>query len=216
MGGNDNIFFHVSNVDMVVKQDKSLPSPTFEIEVKATFVIVERDCGVGGEVFMEVGRITSEVVHEFPLEDLISDSNGAVLDMLDSMRVPVQPSMVEEIAAIAVRWAAAARESDRKVLRMRVEIEAVVDHVPDFGNDDTDDDNEDEAAMTMEEVAENVGKVVVEGSEKDCPVCLEELVVGSEAACMPCSHVFHDLCIVTWLKKTKRCPCCRFMLSKEN
>ncbi|XWS38933.1 hypothetical protein CRYUN_Cryun18bG0006300 [Craigia yunnanensis] len=213
MAGDNNSFSHVSNFDMEVQHDKSLLSPMFEIEVKATFVIVERNSGIGGELFMEAGRIISEVIHEFPFEDLINDSNSAVLDMLNSMRVPVQQSMVEEIAATSVRLAVAARDRDSKVLRMLVEIEAIVDHVPDFGNDDTDDDNEDEGAVTAEQVAESVGKVLVEGSGKDCPICLEELEVGSEAACMPCSHVFHDLCIATWLNKKKRCPCCRFKLS---
>ena len=214
MAGDNNSFSHISNIVMEVRHDKSLLSPMFEIEVKATFVIVEINSGFGGEMFIEVGRIISEVIDEFPLKDFINDANVAVLDMLNSMRVPVQQSMVEEIVANAVRLAAAVRDRKSKVLRMHVEIEAVVDHVPDFGNEDTDDDNENEGAVTAEEVAENVGNVVVEGSGKDCPICLEELVVGSEAACMPCSHVFHDLCIVTWLNKKKRCPCCRFKLSQ--
>ncbi|XVE65512.1 hypothetical protein DITRI_Ditri08aG0005600 [Diplodiscus trichospermus] len=214
---NNNSFSHVSNVDMEVRHDKSLSSSMFEIEVKATFVIVERSSGVEGEVFMEMGRIISEVVYEFHLEDLINDSNAAVLDMLNSMRIPAQPSTVEEIAATAVRLAVAARDRDcSEVLRMPVEIEAVVDHMPDFLNDDTDDENEDEVGATAEELEENMGKVVVEATGKDCPICLEELVVGSEAACMPCSHVFHCLCILTWLNKKKRCPCCRFKVCKIN
>ncbi|XP_021291170.1 E3 ubiquitin-protein ligase AIP2-like [Herrania umbratica] len=215
---------HVSIVDMEVPCDKTSSSssssssspPMFEIEVKATFIIVEKNTGAGDEMFVEAGRIISHVIHEFPMEDLINDGNGAVSDMLNSMRVPVQPSMVEEIAICAVRLVTAVRYRNSKVLRMQVEIEAVVDDVPDFGTDDDtdgDDNDADEGPVKAEELAENVGKVVVEGSGKDCPICLEELVVGFEAACMPCSHVFHDHCIVTWLKRKKRCPCCRFKLS---
>ncbi|KAK8704075.1 hypothetical protein V6N13_047708 [Hibiscus sabdariffa] len=194
-------------------------SSVFEIEVKATFVIVHRIPGAGDEPSVEVGRIISQVIHEFPLDDLINDGNGAVLDMLDSMRVPVQPSMVEEIAATAVRLAVDARNRDGKVFRMEVAVEAVVDNVPDFGNDDDDDDDDDDSddegvAMTAEEVAESVGKTVVDEAGKECPICLEELVVGGEAACVPCSHSFHEVCIVTWLKKKKRCPCCRLDFSK--
>ncbi|XVF66109.1 hypothetical protein PTKIN_Ptkin10aG0008000 [Pterospermum kingtungense] len=204
----------------VVRHDKALPSPMFEIEVKGTFVIVD-SVGGGGEIYTEAGRIISEVIHEFPLEDIIDDANGAVLDMLNSMRLPVQPAVVEEIAATSFRMAVAARDGrDSEVLRMQVEIEAVVDHVPDFGDNDTDDDDDSEdegVVVTAEEVAENVGKVVVvEASGTDCPICLEELAMGSDAACMPCSHVFHDLCISTWLSKKKRCPCCRFKLTKLN
>ncbi|KAL4274103.1 hypothetical protein GQ457_13G023670 [Hibiscus cannabinus] len=191
----------------------SSSSSVFEIEVKATFVIVHRSPGAGDEPSVEVGRIISQVIHEFPLDDLINDGNGAVLDMLHSMRVPVQPSMVEEIAATAVRLAADARDRGGKVLRMEVAVEAVVDNVPDFGSDDDDSDDEG-AAMTAEEVAESMGKTAVDEAGKECPICLEELAVGGEAACVPCSHCFHEVCIVTWLKKKKRCPCCRFDLSK--
>ncbi|MBA0855011.1 hypothetical protein Goshw_007923 [Gossypium schwendimanii] len=185
----------------------SSSSAVFEIEVKATFIIVD-------ELFEETGRILSQVIHEFPFDDLINDGNGAVLDMLNSMRVPVQQSMVEEIATTAVHLAAAARDADGKVLRMEVEIEAVVNEVPDFGSDDTDiEDDDDDEGVAMEVVARSVRKTVVETAEKDCTICLEELEVGGEAARMPCSHVFHEACIVTWLKKKKCCPCCRFDFS---
>ncbi|TYI38956.1 hypothetical protein ES332_A02G065800v1 [Gossypium tomentosum] len=185
----------------------SSSSAVFEIEVKATFIIVD-------ELFEEAGRILSQVIHEFPFDDLINDGNGAVLDMLNSMRVPVQQSMVEEIATTAVRLAAAARDTDGKVLRMEVEIEAVVNEVPDFGSDAMDiEDDDDNEGVAMEVVAESVRKTVVETAEKDCTICLEELAVGGEAARIPCSHVFHEACIVTWLKKKKCCPCCRFDFS---
>ncbi|GMJ02120.1 hypothetical protein HRI_003881200 [Hibiscus trionum] len=206
----------MSEIDMEAPLNNSSScSSLFEIEVKATFIIVERNPSAGDEPFVEAGRIISQVIHKFPLDDLINDGYGAVLDMLNSMCVPVQPSMVEEIASTAVRLAADARDRDGKVSTMQVAIEAVVDDVPDFGSGDNDIDDSDEegVAMMEEEVAGSVGKTVVDSTGKECPICLEELVVGGEAACMPCSHAFHELCIVTWLKKKKRCPCCRFDLS---
>nr|KJB72828.1 hypothetical protein B456_011G200000 [Gossypium raimondii] len=205
MAAENISFLHVSNV-------KSLPSPMFEIELKATFIIVESNGGVDAETFSEVGRIISHVIHEFPLEDLINDGNGAVLDMLNSMSVPVQTSTVEEIAASAVRMAAAVRDGGSKVSRMRVGIETVVDNVPDFGNNDTDDDDDDEGTVRAEQATEKLVKLMVEVSGKDCAICLEELAMGSEAVCMPCSHTLHDICIAAWLKKKKRCPYCRFKL----
>ncbi|MBA0570965.1 hypothetical protein Golob_004563 [Gossypium lobatum] len=173
----------------------------FEIELKATFIIVESNGGVDAETFTEVRRIISHVIHEFPLEDLINDGNGTVLDMLNSMRVPVQT------------------DGGSKVLRMWVGIETVVDDVPDFGNNDTDDDDDDdddgdddddEGTVRAEQATKKLVKLMVEESGKDCAICLEELAMGSEAVCMPCSHTFHDICIAAWLKKKKRCPYCRF------
>ncbi|MBA0869911.1 hypothetical protein Goshw_005135, partial [Gossypium schwendimanii] len=189
----------------------------FKIELKATFIIVESNGGVDAETFTEVGRIISHAIHEFLLEDLINDGNGTVLDMLNSMRVPVQTSTVEEIAASVVRMAAAARDRGSKVLRMWVGIETVVDDVPDFGNNDTDDDDDDddgddddddEGTVRAEQATEKLVKLMVEESGKDCVICLEELAMGSEAICTPCSHAFHDICIADWLKNKKRCPCC--------
>ncbi|KAL4308658.1 hypothetical protein GQ457_01G030030 [Hibiscus cannabinus] len=205
----------MSEFDMEAPPNNS-SSSVFEIELKATFIIVDRNPSAGDEPFVESGRIISQVIYEFPLDDLVNDGNGAVLDMLNSMCIPVQPSMVQEIAVTAARLAEDARDRDGKVLRMQVAVEAVVDDVPDFGGGDMDDDDSDDegVAMTEEEVAGSVGKTVVDAAGKECPICLEELAVGGEAACVPCSHAFHELCIVTWLKKNKRCPCCRFDVSK--
>lgn len=51
----------------------------------------------------------------------------------------------------------------------------------------------------------------------DCSVCLNELILcggddgdGEERVSrMPCGHVYHESCILTWLKKRNCCPLCR-------
>jgi len=44
----------------------------------------------------------------------------------------------------------------------------------------------------------------------ECPVCLADFVAGETVAALPCSpaHVFHQHCIIPWLKVEKRCPLC--------
>ncbi|KAK8522902.1 hypothetical protein V6N13_115850 [Hibiscus sabdariffa] len=55
-----------------------------------------------------------------------------------------------------------------------------------------------------------LNKVRVEAETEDCCICLEELKVGSDAALMPCAHIFHADCIQKWLYTSHYCPICRF------
>ncbi|GMJ02192.1 hypothetical protein HRI_003888400 [Hibiscus trionum] len=59
-------------------------------------------------------------------------------------------------------------------------------------------------------VKEMVMTVKVEAGDGDCTVCLEGFDVESNAARMPCSHMFHGECIEKWLKQSHYCPVCRF------
>ncbi|XP_059450813.1 putative RING-H2 finger protein ATL50 [Corylus avellana] len=43
----------------------------------------------------------------------------------------------------------------------------------------------------------------------ECAICLQDLVVGFEAAKLPCSHVYHRGCIAKWLDTSNKCPLCR-------
>ncbi|KAJ7943511.1 E3 ubiquitin-protein ligase RING1-like [Quillaja saponaria] len=50
----------------------------------------------------------------------------------------------------------------------------------------------------------------------DCTICLEEIGKGSSfAARMPCSHVFHEDCILRWLNESHYCPVCRFEIPTD-
>ncbi|KAI3907156.1 hypothetical protein MKW92_034396 [Papaver armeniacum] len=41
-----------------------------------------------------------------------------------------------------------------------------------------------------------------------CAVCFEGILDGSEVSSMPCSHMFHYDCLVTWLNEINSCPVC--------
>lgn len=87
------------------------------------------------------------------------------------------------------------------------------------------------ALMASREQAERLFKPVVRATESSikkledvivgdrergpCPVCLENFTVGSHVTRMPCSHVFHRTCILSWLNKSHVCPLCRFQLPSE-
>ncbi|AES69216.1 putative aminoacyltransferase, E1 ubiquitin-activating enzyme [Medicago truncatula] len=46
-----------------------------------------------------------------------------------------------------------------------------------------------------------------------CSICLVELSVGSKAIRLPCSHIYHDECIMKWLDRSNTCPMCRQSVS---
>lgn len=45
-----------------------------------------------------------------------------------------------------------------------------------------------------------------------CPICMEEVLSGTQVTKLPCSHLFHSDCILKWLKSRHSCPLCRFKL----
>ncbi|KAL5554006.1 hypothetical protein UlMin_041407 [Ulmus minor] len=52
------------------------------------------------------------------------------------------------------------------------------------------------------------------GDDKgDCAVCLEGFSERKYRLCLPCLHVFHENCIVSWLLESTSCPLCRFEIS---
>ncbi|KNA17404.1 hypothetical protein SOVF_080190 isoform B [Spinacia oleracea] len=44
---------------------------------------------------------------------------------------------------------------------------------------------------------------------KSCAVCLEDFEAREEVMVTPCSHMFHEECVVPWVKNHGDCPVCR-------
>jgi len=59
----------------------------------------------------------------------------------------------------------------------------------------------------------NLSKIrVEEGKESEammCSICLAEILAGSQATLLPCSHLYHEGCIMKWLGRSNTCPLCR-------
>ncbi|KAF8391194.1 hypothetical protein HHK36_023496 [Tetracentron sinense] len=50
---------------------------------------------------------------------------------------------------------------------------------------------------------------------KSCAICLEDFFASQEVLVTPCNHMFHEECIVPWVKSNGQCPVCRFQLCEQ-
>ncbi|XP_022716202.1 E3 ubiquitin ligase BIG BROTHER-related-like [Durio zibethinus] len=57
-----------------------------------------------------------------------------------------------------------------------------------------------------------LGDIIPRFSSEQCVICFEELSLQAkdDLTSMPCSHLFHENCIVKWLNTSHLCPLCHF------
>ncbi|XP_037302793.1 E3 ubiquitin-protein ligase RNF181-like [Manduca sexta] len=66
------------------------------------------------------------------------------------------------------------------------------------------------------EAVGQIPEVTIDSNDKSCPICLKKFQVGDKGKQMPCHHIFHTTCILTWLERTNSCPFCRYELPTDN
>lgn len=211
-----DICCHLTPLDEVKPEDEDFPQNMFSIEVVATFMPpLDSSMEEEEDQFQDYDLECDTTSEEFVvIRDMLLNhdarSRNIIRDFLGNVEVPIRPFMIDRILDHARRMASDNRYLGRKVLRMRVSI----DVPPMFETMDEDDDDGQEVNLVpaSESSIKALEMVKVEGS-KQCSICLEELMIGSEATCMPCSHLYHGLCIRHWLEESKVCPLCRFEIA---
>ncbi|XP_055818592.1 E3 ubiquitin-protein ligase RING1-like [Solanum dulcamara] len=68
---------------------------------------------------------------------------------------------------------------------------------------------------TLKSFLDSLPIVKIDESSKNCPICMEEFGIDTEASQLPCKHYFHYDCIVPWLNRSNTCPLCRHKLPRQ-
>ena len=69
---------------------------------------------------------------------------------------------------------------------------------------------------TLEKYIIDQSKLASFGEENTCSVCKDEFEIGNTCLTMPCSHHFHEDCLLPWLKERNSCPICRYELPTDD
>ncbi|CAL5001532.1 unnamed protein product [Urochloa decumbens] len=72
------------------------------------------------------------------------------------------------------------------------------------------------ARLAVESLPSAVVAAGEEGEGDECAVCKDGVAAGQRAKRLPCSHRYHDECIVPWLQVRNSCPLCRFELPTDD
>ncbi|XP_039750822.1 E3 ubiquitin-protein ligase RNF181 [Pararge aegeria] len=66
------------------------------------------------------------------------------------------------------------------------------------------------------EAVKNLPMITIQTKDKSCTICLLKFRYNEKAKELPCHHVFHKKCILTWLNQTNSCPFCRYELPTDD
>ncbi|XP_050220456.1 E3 ubiquitin-protein ligase SDIR1-like [Mercurialis annua] len=150
-------------------------------------------------------------------EDLIFDSEMfqcTIRGILADLDLPTQERLIDHIYYEFVKiFVAQIFDLDnKKILYILVHVEQESE-----SESESDDDYYEELEPAEESVIDALGKLKIESDNgvNRCTICLEELVIGSEATRMACSHIFHQECIRSWLQINGVCPLCRDQIASS-
>ena len=74
------------------------------------------------------------------------------------------------------------------------------------------------AAAMADRITERKFHEIGGGADEEttkCMICIEDFEAGDDLGEMPCTHSFHQCCLVQWLARSRLCPCCRHALPSE-
>ncbi|KAF8037260.1 hypothetical protein BT93_B0234 [Corymbia citriodora subsp. variegata] len=202
-----------------VPEETLLQRDEFLVEIYANFVYVRMGSDdADGSNNPHISPTTYKPFR-YSRDHLIRDTTSwsTISSMLSQVNVPyhVQPHMIRKIHEAAQSIANASVNKDLRTLPMVVSIRVVQEvagetlPVPVVQAEPMS-ARASGAGVASWSSIQALEKVKVGGSKEKCVICLDRVMVGSEAIQMPCLHNYHEECIVNWLQRSNLCPLCRF------
>ncbi|KAL5544422.1 hypothetical protein UlMin_008206 [Ulmus minor] len=191
-------------------EDSTSPSNTFKLDFQAELACPlyqfsdeeeeelenYRSCNLSGKL-------------ELPFDVMMDDlkAEAAIAAMFEELSVPPPLQfLVEDI----IENFRSMTGDDRGLFTY---VHVFVDRLPlDHEDMAMDDDDDVRVVAASKEFIEGLERQKVEDSDIVCSVCLEDVLKGSEAIGLPCSHLYHGDCIVEWLQRSNDCPLCRLKM----
>ncbi|XVF09114.1 hypothetical protein REPUB_Repub07fG0063200 [Reevesia pubescens] len=202
-----------SDHDLMQVEDSSQICPVFSIEIFAN--ILSHEPTIVQQLLLPQGQLTQTA----------STSWSAISSKLSQMNVPfsLHATVMQRVIECARSAVNQTHNKNRNNIPIIVtlcpvrlsEEEAILSNEYDQVFAESFDVQVFRLRGASKEAIEALEKVKVEGNFTGtwrCVICLEEILDGLKASRMPCSHVYHQDCIVSWLENSNLCPLCRFQM----
>lgn len=171
---------------------------------------------------VEVGSLYNTFYH--PMEEFISRDGAAkffsgMLAFFD-VKESVDQSIFDNFFSKTRSMADDARAHDRKIVPVAVEV--IIDlweefhpgtfefSIPNYVDEIMGKGSENGVSYSSLQVLKRLK--LDSGPREQCPICFEILDDEQEALQLPCSHLYHFHCILTWFRNNSSCPLCRYLI----
>ncbi|OMO83009.1 Zinc finger, RING-type [Corchorus capsularis] len=179
----------------LIEEDSSNICPVFSIEIFANIISDEQT--FMQQVLVPQGQLTQ------------GTSWSAISSKLSQMHVPLSlhATVTHKIIDCARSAMIEAHNKNRNNIPIIVTVRLIIDEEEEVVVEDV------RPRGASKEAIDALDKVEDGEFTGPCVICLEEIWDGIKLPRrMPCSHVYHQACIVSWLENSNFCPLCRFQM----
>ena len=96
-----------------------------------------------------------------------------------------------------------------------VVVENIIRNIINRNNNNNTNNNKDKKIEELLEGFVLTEQIISKLENKQCLICLDDYLVGEKICYLPCFHLFHYLCIKSWVGRSNKCPLCKNIIKFE-